>query len=233
MKSFKKFVAEVAQPKSKEEKNFKDQHEYEVVNHPVADPAQHTGDIGAPGLPKAKAKRKADQEGDANYDKTYAKKDDDGVKLESTEMDRARYDADDDTKKKKVTLPKAPWEKKKDEELSPKQKKIDHNKNGKIDGHDLAMIRKKKNEEADRTDDRGQDSIQTRESVELEEAVSFKKGPVRLKDGKQVMVSAQDAKLLNKMFKDLSPANQKQMEKVAMMDKAGFDEIVGFAREAL
>ena len=334
MKSFKKFVAEVAQPKSKEEKNFKDQHEYEVVNHPVADPAQHTGDIGAPGLPKAKAKRKADQEGDANYDKTYAKKDDDGVKLESTEMDRARYDADDDTKKKKVTLPKAPWEKKKDEELSPKQKKIDHNKNGKIDGHDLAMIRKKKNEEADsaedfaqldelskktlgsyvkkasksaadnaramrsadepfhtyratsdkyvkrikgiskandkltkesieettssalkravtqtgpdgktrtvmkklrsdKTDDRGQDSIQTRESVELEEAVSFKKGPVRLKDGKQIMVSAQDAALLNKMFKDLSPANQKRMEKVAMMDKAGFDEIVGFAREAM
>lgn len=263
MKSFKKFVAEVAQPKSKEEKNFKDQHDYEVVNHPAAEPAQHTGDIGAPGLPKAKAKRKADQEGDANYDKTYTKKDDDGVKLESTEMDRARYDANDDTKKKKVTLSKAPWEKK--EELSPKQKKIDHNKNGKIDGHDLAMLRKKKNEEAeldettssalkhavtqtgpdgktrtvmkkvkaDRTDDRGQDAIQTRESVELEEAVSFKKGPVRLKDGKQVMVSAQDAKLLNKMFKDLSPANQRQMEKVAMMDKAGFEEIVGFAREAL
>ena len=35
----------------------------------------------------------------------------------------------------------------KKEELSPAQKKIDHNKNGKIDGQDLAMIRaKKKNE---------------------------------------------------------------------------------------
>jgi hypothetical protein len=33
-----------------------------------------------------------------------------------------------------------------DEELSPKQKKIDHNKNNKIDGEDLAMIRAKKNE---------------------------------------------------------------------------------------
>lgn len=339
MKSFKKFVAEVAQPKSKEEKNFKDQHSYEVVNHPVADPAQHTGDIGAPGLPKAKAKRKADQEGDANYDKTYSKKDDDGVKLESKEMaTRAALDkASDSSKegKKAVSLKKAPWDK--TEALVGGQKKLDHDKDGDIDGLDFAALRakkKKKNEEteesaeldelskktlgsyvkkasrdvanrsadnardyakdnrpvgmnkkgiknwkreigidkavdklakesieettssalkravtqtgpdgktrtvmkklrSDKTDNRGQDSIQTRESVELDEAVSFKKGPVKLKDGKQIMVSAQDAALLNKMFKDLSPANQKQMEKVAMMDKAGFDEIVGFAREAL
>ena len=222
MKSFKKFVAEVAQPKSKEEKNFKDQHEYEVVNHPTADPAQHTGDIGAPGLPKAKAKRKADQEGDANYDKTYAKKDDDGVKLESKEMaTRAALDKSSDSSKagkKAVTLKKAPWEKK--EALSGDQHKLDHDKDGDIDGKDFAALRakkKKKNEEVE----------------QIDEAVSFKKGPVRLKDGKQVMVSAQDAKLLNKMFKDLSPANQRQMEKVAMTDKAGFDEIVGFAREAL
>lgn len=31
-----------------------------------------------------------------------------------------------------------------DEELSAKQKKIDLNKNGKVDGHDLAMLRAKK-----------------------------------------------------------------------------------------
>lgn len=74
---------------------------------------------------------------------------------ESSEMDRARYDADDQAApKKKVTLAKAPWEKKKDEELSPKQKKIDHNKNGKIDGHDLAMLRKKKNEEVELDEDK-------------------------------------------------------------------------------
>lgn len=39
----------------------------------------------------------------------------------------AKLQADDDSKK---------------EELSPKQKKIDHNKNGKIDAHDLAKLRK-------------------------------------------------------------------------------------------
>ena len=64
MKSFKKFVAEVAQPKPEEEKRFKDQHTYEVIKHPVATDAQFTGDIDKP-----KAKRIADQEGDANYDK--------------------------------------------------------------------------------------------------------------------------------------------------------------------
>lgn len=340
MKSFKKFVAEVAEPKSAEEKRFKDQHEYEVIDHPVADPAQHTGDIGAPGLPKQKAKRKADQEGSANYDKAYLMKRNEevneGEMVKRDALDKAS--APSAAGKKAVTLKKAPWDKK--EELSPKQKKIDHNKNGKIDGQDLAMIRAKKKDEAcstskksykeeadleeahstwevsfksnghkpqqvkarntseairkaskkaqaahnnpkqipmhkdikkvseeveldetttsalkrpvtvtgpdgktrtvmrkarvDRTDDRGQDQIQTRESVEqIDEAVSFKKGPVRLGDGKQVMVSAQDAKLLNQMFKDLSPANQRKMQKVAMMDKAGFDEIVGFAREAL
>ena len=313
-------LGEVAQPKSAEEKAFKDQHEYEVIKHPVADEAQHTGDIKG----KTRKARPADQDGGANYDKAYSKKNDDGVKLtkESSEMDRARYDADDAAApKKKVTLPKAPWDKKKkDEELSAGQKKIDHNKNGKIDGHDLAMIRKKKNEEVeldeaqidkmkfvskgfsnrkaadrhndqlvgsgkasqksyvykhkdnkfyvadmkedldetttsalkrpvtqtgadgktrtvmkkarnDRTDDQGQDHIQTNEEASLDEA--YKKGPLRLKDGKQVMVSAQDAKLLTQMFKDLSANNRKKMEKVLMTDKAGFDEIVGFAREAL
>ena len=340
MKSFKKFVAEVAQPKPEEEKRFKDQHTYEVIKHPVATDAQFTGDIDKP-----KAKRIADQEGDANYDKAvknperrmaaeeveqideiskglasrylkkvpasaadagdkigrssanqagasadvrkgYEKERKKGIKTflnrqrgtelavakltgkakkpatESTADDRARYDAADDKDKKKVTLPKAPWDKK-DEELSAKQKKIDHNKNGKIDGHDLAMLRKKKNEEVeldettssalkrpitqtgpdgktrtvmkkarnDKTDDRGQDKL---ESVEMiDEAMKMKRGPMRLKDGTQIMVSKEDADLLNKMFKDLSANNQRQMQKVMMMDKAGYEEIRGFAKEAL
>lgn len=335
MKSFKKFVAEVAQPKPEEEKRFKDQHTYEVIKHPVATDAQFTGDIGKP-----KAKRIADQEGEGNYDKAVknperrmaaesveeeaeqideiskelaakylksaparaadagekharagdaydkeqGKKDrkksirkflntQTGVaratnrlmKKESNADDRARYDAADDKDKKKVTLPKAPWDKK-DEELSPKQKKIDRNKNGKIDGHDLAMLRKKKNEEVeldettssamkkmvtqtgpdgktrtvmkkakmDKTDDHGQDQITTKESVEMiDEAMKMKRGPMRLKDGSQIMVSKEDADLLNRMFKDLSSNNQRQMQKVMMMDKAGYEEIRGFAREAL
>ena len=101
------------------------------------------------------------------------------------------------------------------EELSPAQKKIDHNKNGRIDGKDLAALRAKKKNE----------------SVELDESV--KTGNMKLKDGKTINVSKQDAMLLNQMMKDLNPKNRKEMQKVMMTDKAGFDEIVGFAREAL
>ena len=163
MKSFKKHIAEVAQPKSPEEKAFKDQHNYEVIPHPVAEPHQHSGAIGANDLPRDKASRPADQKGDAEYDKATPKKKADGVKLESTEQDRARYDAADDKDKKKVTLPTAPWDKKKKEEdLSAAQKKIDHNKNGKIDGHDLAMLRKKKkNEEVEQLDELSPKTMQS------------------------------------------------------------------------
>lgn len=317
MKSFKAMMAEVAQPESEEEKKFKDQHTYEVKPHPVAMPHQHTGDIQKP-----KAKRKADQEGDANYDLAYEsfqKALDKKMFSEGEMADRdALAKAGEVSKagKKAVTLKKAPWDK--TEELSPKQKKIDHNKNGKIDGHDLAMIRAKKNEETELdeagpkikgdflkvqrakdaehnaamgrtntgrkkperamtstqkslasmnkeeaeldettvsatkrpvnvtgpdgitrtvykrsnvnvTDNNGQDKIKTNEA--LDEA--FKAGIVKFKDGKQTILKKEDADLLNKMMKDLSSGSRKSMGKVAMTDQAGFDEILGFAREAL
>ena len=74
---------------------------------------------------------------------------------------------------------------------------------------------------------------QVRESFTemLDEAV--KMGNLRLKDGKSVKVSAQDAKLLNQFYKDLNAKNRRDMEKVMMKDTSGFKEIVGFAREAL
>ena len=65
----------------------------------------------------------------------------------------------------------------------------------------------------------------------LDEAVKI--GNLRLKDGKSVKVSAQDAKLLNQFYKDLNAKNRRDMEKVMMKDTSGFEEIVGFAREAL
>ena len=503
-------VSEVAQPaKSKEEKAFKDMHSYETKSHPVAPDAVFTGDIGAEGLPRQKAKRNADQEGDANYDKAYLMKRNEEVELDETtssalkkavtqtgpdgktrtvqkKVRSDKTDADGQDKivaaekaetnalakaatggkdkikesvkasiakslakagetsksgKKAVSLKKAPWEKNegaleeqtcsccdskidedgkcgcgpdcshcggqhdvKGEELSPKQKKIDHNKNGKIDGHDLAMLRKKKNEEVEldelskktlgnyikksaadmsskdsldmhkgamkrykgivkATDKLAKESVELdeaprrkgapkmtgdsiamqrakdaehnkamgrtktgrkkpartmtstqrslaslrREEVELDEVLdtpkamnsyrnkaktskdkatnsavanilrkgdhsadlktrakrekglkmadrnatkktvkalrgdmkesvlteSIKPGSIKLNDGKSVKVSKQDADLLNRMFKDLNAKNKKEMQKVMMTDKSGFDEIVGFAREAL
>jgi len=384
MKSFKQMMAEVAEPKSPEEKRFKDQHVIQKFDHPAAEDSQFTGEITG----KTKQKRLADQEGDANYDKAYSQRKNGTAKLESVEEEadqldeiskklagryikRAQMDtahagdqiatgsmgqagASPDVKKgyekqrqkgisklirrragtkdavakltgtarvnakeevelsenpmeekpmmmnalramshnmqgiakyvqstndpeewfqnklagvakemqtlysyataetmtgmateetvvenkpasimkklakasagsekgkKAVTLKKAPWEKKEeteltDEELSAKQKKLDHNKNGKIDGHDFAMLRKKKNEE-----------------VALDEAV--KQGNMKLRDGSSVKVSKQDAGLINQMMNDLNSVNRRKMEKVMMNDKAGFEEIVGFAREAL
>ena len=161
------------------------------------------------------------------------------------------------------------------EALSPKQKELDHDKDGDIDGADFAKMRakakKKKplaasyNEELDETtnsallkpvtttgvdgkkrtvmktakpkitDDDGQDKIITNESIlkELAENVKFKVGMMKLKDGKSVVLKKQDADLLTQMFKDLSPNNRKKLGVVAMKDQSGFDEILGFAREAL
>jgi hypothetical protein len=71
-----------------------------------------------------------------------------------------------------------------------------------------------------------------KESVEqIDEMV--KAGTMKLKDGSSIKVSKQDASLLAKMFKELNSRNRKEMEKVLVKDKAGFEEIVGFAREAL
>lgn len=69
------------------------------------------------------------------------------------------------------------------------------------------------------------------EQVKLDEA--FNAGSLKLNDGTTVSVKPQDAKLLNQLINGLRPENAKKMMKVAMTDKDGFNEILGFAREAL
>jgi hypothetical protein len=73
MKTFKKILSEVAQPKSAEEKRFKDQHTIELIKHPVALDSQFTGEIE--GL--TKKKNLADVtpgEDETKYDQAYAVK---------------------------------------------------------------------------------------------------------------------------------------------------------------
>lgn len=69
------------------------------------------------------------------------------------------------------------------------------------------------------------------ESVNLIE--NFSQGTLTLDDGSRVTVSKQNADLLNQMLDELNPQNRRQMLKVAMEDEDGFNEILGFAREAL
>jgi len=162
--------------------------------------------------------------------------------------------------KETVTLKKAPWEKDKNEALVGGQKKLDHNKNGKIDAHDFKMMRaKKKNEEveqvdettlsatkkmvnvtgpdgkvhtvqkrtkAKRTDDKGQDVIATRESIDE----AYKQGSIKLKDGKTVKLSNEDADKLNGMMKGLNSSNRRKMEQTMMQSQKGFNEILSFAK---
>ena len=129
MKSFRQISGEVAQPKPEEERAFKDMHTYETMPHPVALDHQFTGAIGADDLPREKAKRLADQEGDANYDTSY----DDAFEYagpsfaeevaknltdrlsEGSKMAKSaalsKASATSKSGKAKVSLKKAPWEK--------------------------------------------------------------------------------------------------------------------------
>ena len=174
MKSFKQIISEVAQPKDKgahEEQAFKDQHTYEVKPHPVALDTQFTGDIQKP-----QAMRKADQKGDANYDKAYSK----GIFEEEANLQENPAEEIPMMEKQLDFISQAvseikdslgngdpkEWYQNKltaayeavktlhanlqTEALSPKQKELDTDKDGDIDGKDLAALRarkKKKNED--------------------------------------------------------------------------------------
>lgn len=135
MKSFRQILGEVAQPKPEEERAFKDMHSYETMPHPVALDHQFTGAIGADDLPREKAKRIADQEGDANYDTSY----DDAFEYagpsfaeqvaqnitnrlsEGSAMAKSaalsKASATSKSGKAKVSLKKAPWDKNEEVEL--------------------------------------------------------------------------------------------------------------------
>lgn len=69
------------------------------------------------------------------------------------------------------------------------------------------------------------------DDASLEEA--FKGGIVKLNDGSSVILKDTDAKLINSLISNLNAQNKKKMLNVAMTDKHGFNEILGFAREAI
>lgn len=73
-------------------------------------------------------------------------------------------------------------------------------------------------------------SLKEESQVEMVEGV--KAGTMRLKDGKSVKVSPQDAKMLNDVMKSLNPKNRKEMEANMMKDTQGFKDIMAFAKEA-
>ena len=96
MKKFKDILSEVAQPKSAEEKRFKDQHTIELIRHPVALDSQFTGEIEG----VTRKPRPSDQKGDTSYDKAYAVKNK-PFKMPRNIDEESEFDAKSDKKVKK------------------------------------------------------------------------------------------------------------------------------------
>jgi hypothetical protein len=66
------------------------------------------------------------------------------------------------------------------------------------------------------------------EEVELDEAV--KAGMMKLKDGKSVQVSPDEAKMFNAVLKELNPENRKRMEMEMMKDQGSYKRMLTFAK---
>jgi hypothetical protein len=69
------------------------------------------------------------------------------------------------------------------------------------------------------------------EEVELDEA--FKMGSMKLKDGKTVKLSKEEADAVNNLFNELNSSNKKRMQEEMMKNKSGFDKVLRFAKEAM
>ena len=163
-----------------------------------------------------------------------------GMSRASTRMEEAELDEATPTKKaitralqgmkvqpkEKVTVKKAPWEKNEEVELDEVTRSAVKRPEKYTDARGVTRYRLTSTKPVQH-DEYGQEKI--RES--LEEAV--KPGRLKLDDGATITVSKKDADLVNQMFNDLNAKNRKKMQDTMMSDKAGFDEIVGFAREAL
>lgn len=81
--------------------------------------------------------------------------------------------------------------------------------------------------------ERATNRLMKKEEVELEEKFTIRTSILPLDSGEKVKVSRQDAELLTKFFRELNPKNSREMRKVLVKDKQGYEEILGFAREAL
>jgi hypothetical protein len=218
MKNFKSLISEVsAKARSPEEQRFVDQHEVEVTPHPVAPESQFKGTID-------KKKRLADYEkgqDSTSYDKAYTVKNKTNPMKESYETNEMlirqlhfiQYAAEEIVDFLEEGNEVEAWYQNKLAVVFDKMQGL----------HAYAEGEMYKS---------GEDEMDFNPYYEsLEE--SFKAGNLKLDNNDTVKISAQDAKLLNDLMKDLDDKNRKNFEQILMTDKSGFDEIVGFAREAL
>lgn len=277
MKNFKDLLSEVAQPKSAEEKRFKDLHKVELIKHPVAPEYVHTGEIEGVTMMKRSADP-AKGEDAAKYDAAYAEKDK-PFKMPRNIDESADVSEEAEEKSSlsfKGLLEKVAVEDLEDlEEISEDPEYVTEDPQEEIPMmmrqlHFIAYAADEIMEylamgdvdpeewyqnklanafsmmktlhayvEGDKRMDDEDDlragymmSAYYGEETELEEA-NFKPGNLKLNDGSQVKISRDDVKAIDTVMKTLNPKNRKEMEATMMKDKKGFEEVLGFAKEAM
>ena len=223
MKTFKNILSEVAQPEPGEEKAFKDMHKVDVI-----DPLN----IGKDVVPKTKKRKRfadyASGQDEKSYDQSYqfeesidlTENPNEEIPMMQKQLAFIIYAAEEIMDYLDYGIDPEEWYQNKLSYVFGQMKSLHAYAEG---DKRLRMM------DMDREDD-----VYYYESAEvnLDEA-KIKQGNIKLNDGSRVKVSKQDAELINNMLNDMNPKNRKEMEKVLMTDKAGFEEIVGFAREAL
>jgi len=119
------------------------------------------------------------------------------------------------------------------EESQPKWKVAIGKKHYTVTARNTAEAGRKAKMMADKEGNRGVGGKIERmaEEVELDEAV--KMGSMKLKDGKTVKLSKDEAEAVNNVFKELNSSNKKRMQDEMMKNKAGFDKVLKFAKEAM
>lgn len=254
MKNFKDILSEVAmEPKSAEERRFKDMHTVELIKHPVAPDHVFTGEIE--GM-EASAERIADQlpgEDELNYDQAYDVKDvpfkmprniDENVKLTfSNLLERVMLDEEEDF----ITEDPArevPMMQRQLEFISYAAEEIQQYimqdgvdpeewyQNKLANAFSMMKTLHAYGEGEKRVNTiAAAYTFESVEEVELElEEANFKPGNMKLNDGSTVKISMDDAKAITAVMKTLNPKNRKEMETRLMKDKKGFSEILTFAK---
>lgn len=207
MRTFKDIISELAEPKARREKAFKDKHVVQKIDHPVADEGQFT----AKKTKKDKTKHASMHDGE------------DATVYEETMSDAEKKKREDivmGMKKSKADLKKRYGDRWKSVMYATATKNaMKESSDDTRMGHEYQSLNKKHVY---------RESV---EEVELDEA--FKAGSMKLNDGSSVKVTSEQASSLNTLFKELNSSNKKKMEERLMSSSKGFNEILSFAKEAL
>lgn len=223
MKSFKQIVKEtVAEPKSPDEKRFKELH---TKNVDVKDYPAKGDEATKNSKKKPRLADYVDDEEELVYDTSYATEEAETLGEETVTCPECGKEYEQGEKHECAA----------NEDVKEEMTDAQMKKREEI----VKSMKKKQADFKDKYGDKWKDvmyatatKMAMKEEVEtLDEA--FKAGVIKLKDGSKATLSKDDANAVNELFKELNSSNKKKMEAKMMESKNGFDEIVKFAKEAM